>query len=61
MQASINTIAPSAVEGCITARAGEGPVWLADACCLFWSDIPNNRVLKWDEETGAVSAAQARQ
>ena len=22
---------------------------------LLWSDIPNNRVLRWDEETGAVS------
>ncbi|MCA3426420.1 MAG: SMP-30/gluconolactonase/LRE family protein, partial [Roseomonas sp.] len=29
-------------------RWGEGPVWLGDARCLFWSDIPNNRVLKWD-------------
>jgi gluconolactonase len=37
-------------------RWGEGPVWLGDARCLLWSDIPNNRVLKWDEETGAVSA-----
>jgi len=37
-------------------RWGEGPVWLGDARCLLWSDIPNNRVLKWEEETGAVSA-----
>ena len=22
---------------------------------MLWSDIPNNRILKWDEETGAVS------
>jgi gluconolactonase len=35
-------------------RWGEGPVWLGDSRCLLWSDIPNNRVLKW-EETGAVS------
>ena len=33
----------------------EGPVWFGDARHLLWSDIPNNRVLKWDEETGAVS------
>jgi gluconolactonase len=23
--------------------------------CLLWSDIPNNRVLRWEEETGQVS------
>jgi gluconolactonase len=27
-------------------------VWLGDQRCLLWSDIPNNRVLRWDEETG---------
>ena len=36
-------------------RWGEGPVWLGDQRCLLWSDIPNNRVLKWEEETSAVS------
>jgi gluconolactonase len=36
-------------------RWGEGPVWLGDQRCLLWSDIPNNRVLRWDEETGNVS------
>ncbi|WP_135465747.1 SMP-30/gluconolactonase/LRE family protein [Crenalkalicoccus roseus] len=36
-------------------RWGEGPVWLGDIRCLLWSDIPNDRVLKWEEETGAVS------
>jgi len=33
----------------------EGPVWFGDGRYLLWSDIPNNRVLRWDEETGAVS------
>jgi gluconolactonase len=33
----------------------EGPVWMGDARCLIWSDIPNNRMMRWDEETGAVS------
>lgn len=33
----------------------EGPVWFGDARCLLWSDIPNNRMMRWDEETGAVS------
>ncbi|WP_226381984.1 SMP-30/gluconolactonase/LRE family protein [Falsiroseomonas ponticola] len=36
-------------------RWGEGPVWIGDQRCLLWSDIPNNRVLRWEEETGAVS------
>ncbi|MBW8727342.1 MAG: SMP-30/gluconolactonase/LRE family protein [Inquilinus limosus] len=37
-------------------RWAEGPVWFGDRRALLWSDIPNNRILKWDEETGAVSA-----
>ena len=36
-------------------RWAEGPVWFGDARHLLVSDIPNNRILKWDEETGAVS------
>ena len=36
-------------------RWAEGPVWLGDTRALVWSDIPNNRMLRWDEETGAVS------
>jgi gluconolactonase len=35
-------------------RWSEGPVWLGDLRCLLWSDIPNNRVLRWDEETGTT-------
>ena len=46
----------SAVErlhtGC---RWSEGPVWFGDGRFLLWSDIPNDRILKWEEETGAVS------
>ena len=33
----------------------EGPVWFGDGRYLLWSDIPNDRILRWDEETGAVS------
>jgi gluconolactonase len=36
-------------------RWTEGPVWLGDTRALLWSDIPNNRILRWDEETGTVS------
>jgi gluconolactonase len=46
----------SAVERLATGtRWGEGPVWFGDGRYLIWSDIPNNRMLKWEEETGAVS------
>ena len=30
-------------------------MWFGDGRYLLWSDIPNNRILKWEEETGAVS------
>ena len=33
----------------------EGPVWFGDGRFLLWSDIPNDRILRWDETTGAVS------
>ncbi len=36
-------------------RWSEGPVWFGDGRYLLWSDIPNNVILKWEEETGAVS------
>ncbi|WP_439514369.1 SMP-30/gluconolactonase/LRE family protein [Oceanibaculum nanhaiense] len=36
-------------------RWSEGPVWFGDGRYLLWSDIPNNRILKWEEETGQVS------
>ncbi len=36
-------------------RWTEGPVWIGDARCLLWSDIPSNKIMRWDEETGAVS------
>lgn len=36
------------------ARWSEGPVWFGDTRAVIWSDIPNNRMLRWDEETGDV-------
>ena len=35
----------------IGARWSEGPVWFGDGGYLLWSDIPNNRMLKWQEAT----------
>jgi gluconolactonase len=36
-------------------RWAEGPVWFGDGRYLLWSDIPNDRIMRWEEETGAVS------
>src|SRR5579862_9657483 len=36
-------------------RWAEGPVWFGDGRYLLCSDIPNNRIVKWEESTGAVS------
>ena len=36
-------------------RFNEGPVWFGDGRYLLWSDIPNDRIMRWEEETGAVS------
>jgi gluconolactonase len=36
------------------ARWSEGPVWMGDARCVIWSDIPNDRMLRWHETTGRV-------
>ncbi|MFJ7334761.1 SMP-30/gluconolactonase/LRE family protein [Streptomyces sp. NPDC101116] len=38
-------------EGC---RWAEGPVYVPAGRYLVWSDIPNDRLLRWDETTGAV-------
>jgi gluconolactonase len=36
-------------------RWSEGPVYFGDGRYLLWSDIPNDRILRWNEETGVVS------
>ncbi|HUO21741.1 MAG TPA: SMP-30/gluconolactonase/LRE family protein [Caulobacteraceae bacterium] len=33
-------------------RWTEGPVWFADAGALLFSDIPNNRIMRWIEGVG---------
>ena len=38
--------------GCMWA---EGPVWFGDQRAVIWSDIPNNRMLKYDEQSKQVS------
>ncbi|WP_455873932.1 SMP-30/gluconolactonase/LRE family protein [Rhizobium yanglingense] len=33
-------------------RWAEGPVWFSDLNCLIWSDIPNERMLRWVPDGG---------
>ena len=37
------------------ARWTEGPVYFGDGRYLLFSDIPNNRIMRWDETTGQTS------
>jgi gluconolactonase len=49
-------IAASSIERLATGmRWCEGPAWFGAGRYLVWSDIPNNRMLRWQEETGSVS------
>jgi len=40
-------------------RWAEGPVYFRDGGYLLWSDIPNNRMMRWLEEDGHVSIFRA--
>ena len=40
-------------------RWAEGPVWFGDGRYLLFSDIPNNRILRWDDASGATSVFRA--
>ena len=33
----------------------EGPLWIPEERAVRWSDIPANRILRWDAASGAVS------
>lgn len=33
----------------------EGPVWFGDAGCLLFSDIPNNRIMRWTPGQGITT------
>lgn len=37
------------------ARWSEGAAWFPAGRYLLWSDIPNNRMMRWDETDGSVS------
>ena len=36
-------------------RWAEGPAWFAAGRYLIWSDIPNDRMMRWDETDSSVS------
>jgi gluconolactonase len=36
-------------------RWAEGPAWFEAGRYLLWSDIPNNRIMRWDGTDGSVS------
>jgi gluconolactonase len=40
-------------------RWAEGPVWFGDGRYLLVSDIPGDRILRWDEASGQVSEFRA--
>ena len=36
-------------------RWAEGPAWFGDGGYLLWSDIPNDRIMRWDEKSEHVA------
>jgi gluconolactonase len=40
-------------------RWAEGPAWFPAGRYLIWSDIPNDRIMRWDETDGSVSVFRA--
>ena len=54
-------IASAKVERLATGmRWSEGPVWFGDGRYLLWSDIPNNRIMKWEERTAPSACSDPR-
>jgi gluconolactonase len=37
---------------CSGAIWGEGPIWMSEDDSVLWSDIPNNRILRWSDRDG---------
>ncbi|WP_331767343.1 SMP-30/gluconolactonase/LRE family protein [Embleya sp. NBC_00896] len=43
----------------VGSRWAEGPIYVPAGRYLIWSDIPNDRMLRWDETTGHVGVFRA--
>lgn len=41
-------------------RWSEGPVWFGDGRYVLWSDLPNERIMKWDETSQSASVYRAQ-
>ena len=53
--ARFNAVAQGAselVRLCTGAAWSEGPVWMKEDASVLWSDIPNNRMLRWHAKDG---------
>jgi gluconolactonase len=42
-----------------TSRWAEGPAYVPAGRYLLWSDVPNDRIMRWDEGSGHVSVFRA--
>ena len=40
-------------------RWAEGPAWFGGGRYLVWSDLPNNRIMRYDDTDGSVSVFRA--
>lgn len=56
MATDTNPIRPGATLELLGSGAtwSEGPLWIPDERAVRWSDIPGNRILRWDAATGSV-------
>ena len=52
---SLRLVSATVEQLCSGLRWAEGPQWFGDGRYLLVSDIPNNRILRWDETTGVAS------
>ncbi|WP_374667143.1 SMP-30/gluconolactonase/LRE family protein [Ramlibacter sp.] len=56
---SLRLVSATVEQLCSGLRWAEGPQWFGDGRYLLVSDIPNNRILRWDETTGSASVFRA--
>ncbi len=58
IDASLTSVLPDSARIEILAEGfswSEGPLWIADSGYLLFSDIPPNKVMKWDEKNGLTT------